>query len=252
MTLSSAVRLRPSYTPGIHDGFATRAFTFELGHPDRRDRGVRRVGGDRDPRAAVLLTGARAQAPARVGRPRSGALRRVGAARERRGCRARAAGLAGRPLVGAPGAAEHAGGCPSGRCRRCSRRGASHASGIGPAHPARGEPRGYPGSLRASRLWSSRRGWPSDRRKSRTWSSRSGRPGNSQPGRALARGARQLIPGRGWGHHRSRDSRGGYRSYSPGARRGRSPCNLTAGCGGRHVASRSAGHPWRSGCGHGR
>ena len=55
---AGAVRLRPSYTPGIHDGFACSAFAFEHVHEDRRDRGVRRAGRDRDPCAARLLAGA--------------------------------------------------------------------------------------------------------------------------------------------------------------------------------------------------
>ena len=79
---ATRVRLRPSYTPRIHDGSACSAIAFEHVHEDRRDRGVRRAGRDRDPCAAGLLAGARAEAPARVGRPRPGALRRTGAARQ--------------------------------------------------------------------------------------------------------------------------------------------------------------------------
>ena len=54
-TISLRVRLRPSYTPEIHDRSAARALAFELVHQDRGDRGVRRAGGDRDPVAAGLL-----------------------------------------------------------------------------------------------------------------------------------------------------------------------------------------------------
>ncbi len=67
----------PSYTPGIHDGFAICAFALELVHKDRGDRGIRCAGGDRDSCAAVLCAGARAEASARVGRPRPGACRRA-------------------------------------------------------------------------------------------------------------------------------------------------------------------------------
>ena len=78
---ASAGRLRPSYTPGIHDELCSCAIAFGHVHEDRCDRGVRRAGRDCDPCVARLLAGARAQAPARVGRSRAGACRRTGAAR---------------------------------------------------------------------------------------------------------------------------------------------------------------------------
>jgi hypothetical protein len=160
-----------------------------------------------------------------VGRPRSRARRRVGAARERRGCRARAAGLTGRS-PGAPGAAHHACGRPPG-CGRC-RRGYSHASGFRPTRSARGERRGNPRSF---------------------WASHPG--GNTQPGRAFARCGRRHTCSRGRGRYCPRDSRGGDRSHGPASRRGGSPSDLTARCDRRHRCDRrrhATGHSWDPGC----
>src|SRR6516164_1324980 len=83
-------RLQPSYTLGIHDALAARALALELVHKGRSHRGVRRAGRDRDPLAAVLLTGPRAQATARVGRACPGASGRARAAGECDGGGARA------------------------------------------------------------------------------------------------------------------------------------------------------------------
>jgi hypothetical protein len=252
MTLSSAMRLLPSYTPRIHDGFANCAFAFELGHPNRRGRGVRRVGGHRDPFAAVLFAGARAEALARVGWARSGASRRVGAARERRGCRARAtdpAGLAGRPR-GAPGTANNAGGRPPGGGNR---RGTRHASG---AWSTGGERPGHLGSSRPTRLHSSGRGCPRNRRPGRTWSFRPAQPRVSRPRvprprRAFAR--RRRTPGRRPRHHSPRERRGGNCSYGSAPRWGGSPHNLIARRERRHnIASRiPTGHHRGPARGHG-
>ena len=86
---SGAGRLSRSYTPRIHDRrFATGAIAVELVHEDRGDRRFRRARRDRGPVAAGVRAGARAQAPARMGRSRPRALRRTGAARQRRGRRA--------------------------------------------------------------------------------------------------------------------------------------------------------------------
>ncbi len=81
---AASVRLRPSYTPGVHDVFAARALAFELVHQDRSPCGVRGPVRDRSAVAAALLPGSRAEAAARVGGPRSGARRRARAACKRR------------------------------------------------------------------------------------------------------------------------------------------------------------------------
>jgi len=249
MTLSSAMRLLPSYTPRIHDGFANCAFAFEFGHPNRRGRGVCRVGGHRDPFAAVLFAGARAEALARVGWTRSGASRRFGAACERRSCRARAtglAGLAGRPR-GAPDTANNAGGRPPGGGNR---RGTRHASG---AWSTGGERPGHPGSPRATRRRNSGRGCPHNRRSSRTWSFRPGQPRVPRPRRAFARAGRCCTPGRRPRHHCPRERRGGNCSSNSGPRWGGSPRNPVARRERRHnIASPTpTGHPRGSARGHG-
>ena len=48
----------PRTLPGFMTALPASAIAFEHVHEDRRDRGVRRAGGDRDPRAAGLLAGA--------------------------------------------------------------------------------------------------------------------------------------------------------------------------------------------------
>ena len=61
---TAARRLRPSYTPRIHDLSAVRALALEHVHQDRRNRRLRGAGRHRGTVAARVLPGARAQAPA--------------------------------------------------------------------------------------------------------------------------------------------------------------------------------------------
>ena len=191
----------PHTLPGFMTLSLLALLAFELVHQDRSHRGVRCAVRDRRAVAAVLLSGARAEATARVGRPRPRARRRSRAARERRGRRARSAararcspGPSRRPdqrARGAPRAATHVARRPrprSGVPRRLARPAGGPAAG---ARPGAGSGRPPPPARSRRR----RVRLPALRPSAASPAARAG--GRAQPssGRSAARRSRRSAPG---------------------------------------------------------